>query len=322
MKRNFVLVLGALVATVATARAQAPECNSGSTPERNACNMAADLFTYMAPQLGTVIAGGNTTLGQGGSMGGLPHFAITVRANALMGSLPKVDQYSPSLTSTAATTTETADQVLALPSVDAAIGVFGGLPLGVTKVGGVDLLLNASFIPEYNGNGVSVKAPDGSLNIGYGARLGLLQESLTVPGIGFSYMRRDLPTLDLVATSGVNSFKVTGLDVKTTSWRLTASKSLIAFGLVAGVGQDRYESSASIRGTVGGLGSAAFSGGQEVTRTSYFGGLSVNLFIAKLVAEIGQVSGGGAELQTYNTFQGKAADASRLYGSVGLRIGL
>lgn len=322
MKRNLVLVLGALVATTATAQAQAAQCNTGTTPQRNACNMSADLFTYMAPQLGAVIAGGNTTLGQGGSLGGLPHFAITVRGNALMGTLPKIDQYTPSVTSTAATSLPTADQVLGLPSIDAAIGVFGGLPLGVTKVGGIDLLLNAAYIPEYSGNGVTVKAPDGSLKVGYGARVGLLQESLVVPGIGLSYVKRDLPTVDLTATSGTNSFNVTGLEVQTTSWRLTASKSLIMFGLAAGVGQDKYESSASIRGTVGGLGSAAFSGSQEVTRTNYFANVSMNMLIAKLVAEIGQVSGGDEEvLRTYNTFEGKAPDASRLYGSVGLRIG-
>lgn len=321
MKRNFVLVLSALVVTAATAQAQAAQCNSGTTPERNACNMSADLFTYMAPQLGAVIAGGNTTLGQGGSLGGLPRFVVTLRGNALMGSLPRIDQYTPGVTSTAPTTMQTADRVLGLPSVDAAVGVFGGLPIGVTRVGGIDLLLNASYIPEYSGNGISVKAPDGSLNIGYGARVGLLQESLTVPGIGLSYVQRDLPTVDLTATSGTNSFNVTGLEVKTTSWRLTASKSLVMFGLAVGGGQDKYKSSASIRGTVGGLGSSAFSGNQEVTRTNYFGNISMNLFLARLVAEIGNVSGGEDELTTYNTFAGKAAGASRLYGSVGLRIG-
>jgi hypothetical protein len=41
--------------------------------------------------------------------------------------------------------------------------------------------------------------------------------------------------------------------------------------------------------------------------------------LAKLVAEIGSTSGG--TLPTYNTYSGTAADASRLFGSVGLRIG-
>ena len=165
---------------------------------------------------------------------------------------------------------------------------------------------------------MSVKVPDGSVKIGYGVRVGVLQEGLVTPGIGFSYVKRDLPTVDIHATSGTNSFDVTGLSVKTTSWRVTASKNLLLFGLAAGAGQDTYDSKASMRGTVAAVSRPA-SGSQSLTRTNYFADLSMNLFLAKLVAEVGQVSGG--DVQTYNTFSGKAADASRLYGSVGVRIG-
>jgi hypothetical protein len=212
--------------------------------------------------------------------------------------------------------------VLGLPTVDAAIGVFGGLPLGVTKVGGLDLLVNAAYIPEYSGGGVTVKAPNGSLKIGYGARIGLLQEGLLTPGIGFSYMKRDLPTVDLAAKTGTlgGQFNVTGLAVNTTSWRVTASKSLLVLGLAVGAGQDTYDSEANIKVTTTLLpaGSSA-SASQSLTRTNYFADLSLNMMLAKLVAEVGTVQGG--DLTTYNTFKGKAADASRLYGSVGLRIG-
>ena len=322
MKRNFVLVMGALAATAMSAGAQAPGCTTGTTnAQRNACSAAVDLFNYMAPQLGAVIAGGNTTLGQGGAMGGIGHFAVSVRGNVLMGSLPQIDKYDPvNPNNTSPRTIEVKDQILGLPAVDAAIGVFGGLPLGVTKVGGVDVLLNASYIPEYSGNGVSVKLPDGSLKFGYGARVGILQEGLATPGVGFSWVKRDLPTVDLGATSGVNRFDVTGLEVKTTSWRLTASKSLIMFGLAAGIGQDSYESSGKVAAAVGPVATASPSLKQELTRTNYFADLSFNMLVAKFVAEIGMVQGGD-EIATYNTFTGKQADDSRLYGSVGLRIG-
>ena len=52
-------------------------------------------------------------------------------------------------------------------------------------------------------------------------------------------------------------------------------------------------------------------------RTTIYGSLGMNLLVAKLVAEVGQVSGGDAP--TYNNFT-DAANKSRLYGSVGLRI--
>jgi hypothetical protein len=327
MKRNFVLMIGALAASASIAQAQGkasdPQCTNtttGGQAIQNTCNTAVDLFNYMAPQLGSVIAGGNTTLGQGGSLGGPGHFAISIRGNVLKGSLPQIDKYTPSLTTRAPQTIDTKDQVLGLPAVDVAFGLFGGIPLGLTKIGGIDVLLNGSYIPAYSGSGVSVKVPNGSLKIGYGARVGLLQESLIVPGVGFSYMKRDLPTVDLSAKSGTNSFDVSNLRVNTTSWRVTASKSLILFGLAAGVGQDKFSSSANIQGTVAGLSSTRFKGAQDITRTTYFADLSMNLMLAKLVAEIGSTSGGS--VPTYNTFNGTAADASRLFGSVGLRIGL
>ena len=321
MKRNLLVMTGALVVSAASAQAQGgasdPQCNSGFAPQRNACNTAVDLFNYMAPQLGAVVAGGNTTLGQGGALGGPGHFAITLRGNALAGSLPQVDKYDPT---SASRTLDTKNQALGLPTVDAAIGVFAGLPLGVTKVGGLDLLLNGSFLPEYSGNGVSVKLPNGRLKVGYGARLGLLQEGLLTPGIGFSYMKRDLPTIDLAAQNGPTQFDVKDLSIKTTSWRVTASKSLIAFGLAAGVGQDTYDSHASINATTTLVPvSASFNGSQSITRTNYFADLSLSMVVVKFIAEVGMVQGG--KIATYNTFNGKAADASRLYGSAGIRIG-
>ena len=164
--------------------------------------------------------------------------------------------------------------------------------------------------------------PNGSLKIGYGARIGLLQEGLLTPGIGFSYVKRDLPTVDLSAKTGSlgGQFDVNGLTVKTTSWRATASKSLLAFGVALGAGQDTYDSKAAIRAftTAVPAGSSA-NVSQSLTRTNYFADLSLNMMLAKLVAEVGMVQGG--KVDTYNTFNGKAADASRLFGSVGLRIG-
>ena len=57
----------------------------------------------------------------------------------------------------------------------------------------------------------------------------------------------------------------------------------------------------------------------EWWRTNYFADLSFNILLAKFVGEVGMVSGG--DIPTYNQFEGKKADDSRLYGSLGLRIG-
>src|SRR5665213_2366501 len=58
----------------------------------DACQKVADLFNYMNMQLGTWVAGGNPTLGQGGTLGGLGHISVGVRANVMRASLPAVNE--------------------------------------------------------------------------------------------------------------------------------------------------------------------------------------------------------------------------------------
>jgi hypothetical protein len=297
---------------------------SASQATEDARQQAHDVFQYMAPQLGLALAGGSPTLGQASVLGGLGHFSIGVRGNALAGHLPKVDEFQQSCTGAQSRTLPTEAQVLGLPGVDAAIGVFKGLPLGLTNVGGIDILLSASYIPELESDNVNVRVPDGSLKIGYGARVGLLQESLLVPGVSVSVLRRDLPTVNVVGQSQGNSLEVNNLSVKTTTWRLVASKSLLLFGLTAGMGRDSYDQSANVTATVQapapyGTVSSSVDPKQSLTRTNMFAGASLNLLMLKVSGEIGKVSGG--TVNTFNTFENKAADDSRLYGSVGLRLG-
>lgn len=294
---------------------------------QDACQKAIDLFKYMAPQLGTMIAGGNPTLGQGSTLGGLGHFSAGIRVNVLQGSLPQVQNVTPSVNGATSTRFDTKDQFLPMPTADLAIGIFKGIPLPLTNVGGVDLLVSASYVPEFNNSGVSVKVPNGSLKLGYGARVGIIQESLLTPGVAVSYLVRDLPTLNLSGNSGGDSLYVNDLSLKTKAWRITASKSLVFFSLAAGFGQDKYDASTTIGAhlaaravpPVPATNATPVSLSQSLTRTNIFGDLSMNLLLFRLNAEIGQVSGG--TINTYNTFSGKQPADSRLYGSVGARFG-
>jgi hypothetical protein len=329
--RLFFSFAASLLAGTALA-AQTPDarCPAGTNAERisqDACQKAIDLFNYMAPQLGTSVTGGNATLGQGGNLGGLGHFSLGLRVNAVQGDLPQVQNTNVSVNGAQSTQFETKSQLIPMPTADLAIGIFKGLPLAITNVGGVDLLVSAAYLPEFNGSGVSVKVPNGSLKLGYGARVGILQESLLVPGVSVSYLVRDLPTVDIAGNSGNDSLYVNNLTLKTKAWRLTASKSLLLFGLAAGVGQDKYDASTDVRAHVAARTlpptSAANAGpvslSQNLTRTNIFADLSMNLLLLKLTGEIGQVSGG--TINTYNTFSGKQAADSRIYGSVGARFG-
>jgi hypothetical protein len=331
MKARLFVLFAAASLTGVSLEAQDPRCPATTNAERisqDACQKAIDLFQYMAPQLGTSIAGGNATLGQAGSLGGLGHFSAGLRINAVQGSLPQIQNVTPSVTGAKNTPPiDTKTQLFPMPTAELAIGVFKGLPLAITNVGGVDLLVSASYLPEFNSGGVSLKIPNGSLKLGYGARVGILQESLLVPGVSVSYLRRDLPTVNIAASSGNDSIYVNNLSLKTTAWRVVASKGLLLFGFAAGIGQDKYESSTDIAAHIAARtvppSPAANAGAtglsQNLTRTNVFADLSMNLLLFKLTGEIGQVSGG--TINTYNTFSGKQAADSRIYGSVGARFG-
>ena len=296
-----------------------PQCTAANVVTRDACQQTVDLFNYVAPLLGTALAGGNTTMAQGGSLGTrlgfMPHVSVGVRINAVLAGVPEVE--NPSLTGIQnRTANQTSSTPIPMPVVDAAIGVFKGVPLALSNVGGVDLLLSASYVPKKDLGDISLD-PETPIKIGYGLRVGILQESLVVPGLGFSYIQRGVPKTTITANLTGSQFIVQDLDMKSKSWRITASKSLILFGLAIGYGRDTYESATAIRATVGTNSVGPFNTSSEVTRNNMFADLSMNLPFIKLVATGGQVSGG--DIKTYNGYD-KAADASRLYASGGIRV--
>jgi hypothetical protein len=307
-----------------------PKCPRGATaisPEtvaQDACQQAYDIYQLMSPQLGLALTGGNATAGQGGVLGGLGHFSIGLRANVFDGKLPQVDEFQQSTSGAQQRVLPVNNQILGLPTADAAIGIFKGIPLAVTNVGGVDGLVSVSYVPSIDQDNVKI-TPNQNIKFGWGARLGLLSESIVVPAVSLTWVERDLPTTDIEATAGGNTLSINDLSVKTNAWRAVVSKSLIMFGVAAGVGQDRYKQSADIFATVPQACAVTSCVAhvtdtqQDLTRTNAFLDLSLNLPFFKVVIEGGQASGG--TVQTYNSFAGTTADRSQLYGSLGLRFG-
>jgi hypothetical protein len=292
---------------------------------QDACQIALDVFDLMAPQLGLALTGGNATLGQGGNLGGPGHFSIGLRGNVFSGDVPRVNDFPTSSPTGRVQRTGTAalpakKQIVGLPTADAALGIFRGVPLGLTNVGGIDLLLSATYVPSIGDTGDDIRVePDHNWQFGWGARIGLLQESLLVPGVSFTYLKRDLPTTTITGSGSGVGIDVTDAKVKTSAFRIVASKSFVVLGLAAGVGQDRYRESALVSGTAETFVSSQVAFDQKMTRTNYFLDASLNLPIFKLIGEVGQVSGG--KVDTYNEFTTGRADKSRTYGSVGFRLG-
>jgi hypothetical protein len=308
------------------------QCAAGYT--QDACQKAVDLFHFLTPQISTALAGGAATIGQGGVLGGFPHWTLGVRATAVRGAFPKLDNVGFRTDGQVKTDFAVEKQFVPMATIDGSLGIFKGVPLGVTRVGGIDAILTATYVPSApEGGDVTVALPGGSTKFGGGVRVGLLQESILVPGVSFTYVQRALPTINVTAVSTVTASGTTqpgaavidGLSLKTKGWRLSASKSFLAFGLQAGVGQDKYDNSASYAVSVGAVQPASAPAPQPVrnslTRTNIYAGLSFNFFIGRLVAEVGQASGGSMD-RMYNTFGGSNdATKSRSYFSVGLRTG-
>jgi hypothetical protein len=316
--------------------------NSPARVTADACNRASDVFQFLAPQLAAAMAGGNPSPGIGGTLGGFPHVNVGVRANLVQSDLPRLDEADAlSIDGARATEIPVTQSLLVVPQVDAQVGLFRGfklgLPLpglGLTNLFGVDALLSATFLPNASvgttGAGLSLEG--GALAIGYGARLGLLEETMIVPGLSLSWMSRPTPSLSVVATAANDTIGVRNLSVSTTSWRITAAKTIpiIGLGVSAGYGQDAIDGKADLDLAVNEASlsparytaRAAFT--QSTSRTNLFVGAHVKLFLVRIGAEAGWVSGGDARvLRNAFTRDGEivAPMARRMYGTVSARIG-
>ena len=286
----------------------------------DACQKVVDLYQYMGVQLGTLIAGGNAVLGQGGTLGGFGHFTAELRVNTMRASVPDVSSTGIAVGPAQRSTYEVNEKWVAVPQVDVSVGLFKGIPVGVTYVGGVDAIVSGAYVPDMKSGAVSVSAPGGSLKLGYGGRLGIMSETALTPGISVTYLQRELPTTTITATDVGNTLTVQDLRITAKSWRLVASKSFLVLGIAAGIGQDEYRARTGLTYDVAGT-----QPQQPLTlsiapkRTNMFVDLSLTpLPLVRIVGELGRVSGG--DVDTYNRFDPAAGDP-RLYGSVGLRIG-
>jgi hypothetical protein len=324
------VVLVGTVLAAAPLRGQSaidPGCPAGSVQQRatqDACQKAIDTFRFLAPQLGIAITGGSATLGQGTALGGIGKFSIGVRANVIPGRIPRIDRVTPSPLGAAQTTYEVEDQALPFPTVDAALGIFPGLPMGSSgaKVLALDVIANLAYVPDVNEENVSISATDGSVKLGFGARVGIIQEQGLAPGLGVSYLRRDLPRIDVVAEVNNDRLAVRSFEVESQAWRIMLQKTFSPVTFVLGAGRDRYNTAATadVEVTVAGVAirSSDIAVSQNLNRDNVFADVGVNLSVVRLVGEIGYVRGGA--INTYNQFGSSRADEAHPYGSLGIRV--
>jgi hypothetical protein len=322
---SFVLAVSTLAAPAIGAQGVDGQCSDpafvGASYEGgDACQKVVDIYRYVSAQLGTLIAGGNAVLGRGGTLGGFPHVTAELRVNAMRASIPDVSGTGIVAGEPRRSTYAVDGKWVAVPQVDASLGIFKGVSVGNTHIGGVDAIVSAAYVPDATRGTLSIASTGDALALGYGARVGIMNESALTPAISFTYLERRLPTTTIAASEGSNTLTVRDLELSARSWRVVASKRFLLLGIAAGIGQDVYHARTTLTYDVDGVRPPRpFTLDASPKRTNMFVDVSVTPFpFARLVGELGRVAGG--ELRTYNRFESAAGDA-RLYGSVGLRVG-
>ena len=317
--RRIVMVL-AMISGAAPLAAQEPQCASTNNFVQAACQAAVDGVRAFYPLAGMVVTGGNPVIGTAGSLGGLGHFALTARVNAIKAALP-----DPTATNQTPVPTSFNGAVPA-PVIEGAIGLTKGLGGGLLAV---DVLGSALILPTGIENltvdADATKFLDAALGIGYGLRVGVLNGAFPVPAVSVSWMHRKVPrlrygTLGPIIGTG-DEFEFT-MDLTSDSYRAVAGWKLAVVDLAAGIGVDRYKSrDTNIRfyDAVTPTSVRTVVINPTNTRAVVFVNGGLSLGVAKLVAELGLQAGKDQNYVTqFSDFDPKAAHA---FGGIGFRFG-
>jgi hypothetical protein len=312
------LLAGLLVVAITSpALAQNSECSPYVSNTRRVCDAAVDATRAFHPLVGILVSGGNPTIGSAGTLGGLGHLSLTLRANAVNLVLPDLGYTGSS------STVPAAEKIFApAPLLEGAFGIYRGMPSGLLAV---DVLASAQLLPTGQIENLTVdagaqKIGDIALGLGYGARIGLLKEMGPLPAVSVSIMRRNIPQISYGDISGSDQFSY-AVDLHATNLRLVASKQLVALDLAAGLGWDKYTGDALIRFRDPITLTTQPDVPLELNNTRVLGFLNagVSLSMVRLTGEIGYQAGKDQDLTT--DFEDFDTTKGKLFAGLGLRVG-
>ncbi|HSJ12929.1 MAG TPA: hypothetical protein VK939_00855 [Longimicrobiales bacterium] len=320
MRRHLVTAVLALVVGATSTEAQlgtagagfGAECANLSSGAREFCGRVAEGIQVVQPRVGIALSGGNPVPGTASTMGmrlgAMPRISLALRATAARVQTGGIER-----------TADDDQMTFAVPSinVDASVGLFSGLTLAPTigGFGALDLLGSLGILPLPDGEGFSGSPSSWAA----GARVGILRESFTAPGVSVSGMYRRLGDVEY-GDPELQERDAYFLMDDLSGWTLrgAVSKRLLGLGLTAGAGYDRYSS--GVRLVVRDAPFELATDNLETGRTTFFGNASLTMLILHLVGEVGWQSGGdpdgSADIPT------EQLDKSALYGSIALRLTL
>lgn len=295
----------------------AGECGGGDATATARCRETALRTQAARGAIGLLATGGPELPGAAGTVGlrigNVPRISVAARwmgtDASFTGGLPPAGDPLPGGNASR-------DDVFATGlHLTGVVGLFDGFS-PVPTVGGLlslDLLATGSFLflPEDRG------FPGSEFAFGAGARLGLLRESFTLPGVSTSFVHRWGGEM-VVGGGGAGAF-----DVSISSFRATVGKDLVGVGILLGGGLDRYAGGVSVSttemdGEVGGSGWDATDDDFVDTRPLLYGGASLNFLVLQLFAELGWA--GGFDTVAGRPGGGYDPAAGSWFGGLGARL--
>ncbi|HSR43093.1 MAG TPA: hypothetical protein VLL48_12990, partial [Longimicrobiales bacterium] len=269
----------------------ATACGGASAELEAWCTEVALAAQGTQAAVGLGVTGGNPVPGSASALGrragSTPRISVSARGTLSGGRIPEVRSGGAA---------PAPGEGFTPPGVrfSAAAGLLDGFSIAPT-IGGIlslDLLASLSLLSLPDSRGY-----DGSVGAwGVGARVGLLRESFTLPGVSLSVVRHGVGSVSLGDLAAGDRGRLT-VDPTVTSIRAVAGKDLVGLGVQAGIGWDRFGGDAEIEaripatGTTPALAGSAGTDDFDPSRRVYFGGLSLNLLILQLSAEGGWASG-------------------------------
>ena len=242
--------------------------------------MAVQRGVGLASALGSDIPGTSSTSGR--RMGSVPRLGFALAATGIGIGMPRV-----SARSVKGLAEEVDPTVIGLRAV-----VSAGLVDGFQLAPGIGGIFSADLIASYS----RLQLPEGegfggpSSGVGLGARVGILRESFTMPGLSVSVARRWHETIRTGDVGEGNPGEME-TDLEVTSLRAMLGKNWFVVGLMAGAGWDRYVGEATVSATEGVDDPGAVMGRIASERTVYFASAWYNFLISQLSLEVGVADG-------------------------------
>ncbi len=290
-----------------------------SERERTLCRDAAVAAQILQPEMGMALAGGNPVLGTASVLGArfraIPRLNLGGRISFIFVDMPEITDYPPDVGEAIGTFGFT------LPSaqLDLSVGLFEGLDMGPTLggLGAVEIMgsLSALIYPADDG------FTGDATGYGIGARIGLIRESFTAPGISFSVFRKWADGIQLGDVERGADARV-GLDLRSWSLRAGISKSFVTLGIAITLGWDSYSSDVDLSlrdagGTVITLASESDPVDLDSERWSAHLNLSYIVLFFNFVGEVGW-----QESETLTLSNGDEIESGNAFGAIGVRLTL